>query len=199
MPRAPKNGESSDGKGKGKGRSNRNSSDPYIPRPPNAWILYRRERLSRWRLEQIQPILTPLKQSDISRMMSALWRNEPPHVREHYEKCAEIAKAEHRILYPDYKYAPKSKEEKARIAAEKREAKKREREEAKAARGAGRRNASGSASSSSSRSPQPDWDSVPLAPVDAPQGARVSSPLSPLSRGSGPSPPLPLKAQAPNC
>ncbi|KAI0743416.1 high mobility group box domain-containing protein, partial [Daedaleopsis nitida] len=76
-----------------------------IPRPPNAWIIYRTDRLHEWRQGR-SPNDPPVKQADISRLIAATWKVEPDHVKLEYEKRAAIAKAEHRKKYPDYKYNP---------------------------------------------------------------------------------------------
>ncbi|KAJ7292170.1 high mobility group box domain-containing protein, partial [Mycena rebaudengoi] len=74
------------------------------PRPANAWILYRSDKIKELRKG------TP--QRDLSKQVSALWRNERPDVRAWYEKRAEEKKQEHRRMYPDYRFQPVKKEEK---------------------------------------------------------------------------------------
>ncbi|KAI0745113.1 high mobility group box domain-containing protein, partial [Earliella scabrosa] len=76
-----------------------------IPRPPNAWILYRTDRLREWRSCR-SPNEPPMKQADISRLIASKWKHEPEGVKLDYEKRAAIAKAEHKKKYPDYKYNP---------------------------------------------------------------------------------------------
>ncbi|KAK4685791.1 hypothetical protein P7C73_g4349, partial [Tremellales sp. Uapishka_1] len=60
-----------------------------------------------------------LPQSDISRIMSVLWKRESPEVRREYERKAEIMKVEHAKQNPGYKYTPARKADKIRISQEK--------------------------------------------------------------------------------
>ncbi|KAF7296213.1 HMG box domain-containing protein [Mycena chlorophos] len=50
--------------------------------------------------------------ADESRVISALWRNERPEVKAAYERRAAMAACEHREKYPEYRYQPKSREQK---------------------------------------------------------------------------------------
>ena len=51
-------------------------------------------------------------QAEVSKIISDMWRQEPDHVKAKYERMAEQAKAEHRMMYPNYKFSPESKQEK---------------------------------------------------------------------------------------
>jgi hypothetical protein len=95
------------------------------PRPPNAWILYRSDKLQ----ELPPPPLGHPKptQAEVSKIISAQWRAEAEDVRALYEQRAEMAKAEHARLYPNYRFAPMKKADKDRIREEKRQAKEQER------------------------------------------------------------------------
>lgn len=79
------------------------------PRPPNAWILYRS-----FKFGQIRQTSERLSQATVSKRISDMWRNETEQVRRHFERMADNKKAEHQALYPDYRFSPKKKEEKAR-------------------------------------------------------------------------------------
>ena len=93
------------------------------PRPPNAWILYRSDRVR----EMPPPFPGQVRtQSDVSKAISAQWRNESEATRAEYERRAEIKKAEHHRLYPDYRFQPKSKEQKERQRLEKKQEKERQ-------------------------------------------------------------------------
>ncbi|KAI0291631.1 hypothetical protein B0F90DRAFT_1775681, partial [Multifurca ochricompacta] len=95
------------------------------PRPPNAWILYRSDKLQQLPPPpEGQPKPT---QAEVSKIISAQWRLESDEVRALYDQRAEIAKAEHARLYPNYRFAPMKKAEKDRIRQEKRQAKEQER------------------------------------------------------------------------
>jgi hypothetical protein len=95
------------------------------PRPPNAWILYRSDKLQELPPPPVgQPKPT---QAEVSKIISAQWRAETDDVRALYEQRAETAKAEHARLYPNYRFAPMKRADKDRIREEKRQAKEQER------------------------------------------------------------------------
>jgi hypothetical protein len=84
------------------------------PRPPNAFILYRRAK---------QPgILAThrnLTNAEISRYISTCWRSETDEERLNWERYADQKKLEHMQAYPNYVYKPnknKGKNEKRRQA-----------------------------------------------------------------------------------
>jgi len=84
------------------------------PRPPNAFILYRRAK---------QPAILAahrnLTNAEISRFISTCWRNETDEERLSWERYADQKKLEHMQAYPNYVYRPnknKGKNEKRRQA-----------------------------------------------------------------------------------
>lgn len=84
------------------------------PRPPNAFILYRRAK---------QPAILAthrnLTNAEISRFISTCWKNESEQERLNWERYADQKKLEHMQAYPNYVYRPnksKSKNEKRRQA-----------------------------------------------------------------------------------
>ncbi|TFK75332.1 hypothetical protein BDN72DRAFT_787252 [Pluteus cervinus] len=84
-------------------------SAPQPPRPPNAWILYRSDKLREL------PPSTPnqrMVQADVSRLISTMWKSEAEDVRAEYERRADQKKAEHALRYPNYRYQPQTKEQK---------------------------------------------------------------------------------------
>ncbi len=77
------------------------------PRPSNRFFIYRAEQTA------LHKKLNPLDhQTDISKIIAERWKHETPEVIAKYEQKAQAAKAEHKLLYPDYKYQPKSKQQK---------------------------------------------------------------------------------------
>ncbi|CAL1707798.1 unnamed protein product [Somion occarium] len=94
------------------------------PRPPNAWIIFRSSRSKELRVQ----FGSQFSQAQLSKMISAQWKEISPEQLAYYESRAEDEKQKHRLMYPDYKYAPVSKAEKLRI----REQEKQERQLAKA-------------------------------------------------------------------
>ncbi|PIL34037.1 hypothetical protein GSI_03746 [Ganoderma sinense ZZ0214-1] len=176
-----------------------------IPRPPNAWILYRGDRLGEWKAAR-SPNDPPVKQADISRLIGKRWREEDDAIKLQYEKRAAIAKADHKKRYPDYKYNPVSREVKEKIRAEEKEAKKRAREEAKAARNAPPRPSLGRSREPSYHSP-PSGSNVKLENMDSPSADQADAEtdagdeprvVDPIDRGCGPSPPIDYDPQSPS-
>jgi hypothetical protein len=95
------------------------------PRPPNAWIIYRSDKLQNLPPPPLgQPKPT---QAEVSKIIAAQWRAESEDIRALYDQRAETAKAEHARMYPDYRFAPVKKADKDRIREEKRQAKEQER------------------------------------------------------------------------
>nr|ASU89329.1 mating-type protein MAT1-2-1 [Thielaviopsis paradoxa] len=87
------------------------SSKPKIPRPPNAYILYRKERH-----QDLKKSRPGIDNNEISRILGRRWREEPESVRMHYKKQAEDYKTQFMKTFPDYQYRPrKAAEKKQRV------------------------------------------------------------------------------------
>ncbi|KAF2726358.1 high mobility group box, partial [Polychaeton citri CBS 116435] len=71
-----------------------------IPRPRNAFILYRQSHSPEYR-----PL--GLCHGDCSKELGARWRAESEDTKDIWRERAEIEKEEHKRMYPDYKYTPK--------------------------------------------------------------------------------------------
>jgi hypothetical protein len=109
------NQESSDAQNMMDGDTSANSkSQPNkrTPRPPNAFILYRRAK---------QPAIIAsqrnLTNAEVSRTISDMWKKEPEEIRLEWERFADRKKLEHMQTYPNYVYRPnknKSKVDKRR-------------------------------------------------------------------------------------
>ncbi|RGP63552.1 mating type 1-2 [Fusarium longipes] len=81
----------------------------HIPRPPNAYILYRKER------HQIVKDKRPdITNNEISQVLGQCWNAETPSVRLYYKKKADELKEEHKRLHPDYQYRPRRPSERRR-------------------------------------------------------------------------------------
>ncbi|KAJ6593691.1 hypothetical protein B0H19DRAFT_1056187 [Mycena capillaripes] len=147
------------------------------PRPPNAWILYRAEKSKE---------IGRKAQSDVSKEISAMWRTELPHIRAEYERRADIKKAEHAAMYPEYRFQPVKREEKERL----REVKKQEKERRKEAQRRGRANpppAAPAPQPSRYYAPNPSLILDPLAPYyQAEQRYGPNGPTPPLSAAPSP-------------
>lgn len=130
------------------------------PRPPNAWILYRSDKL-----RELPPSSERRAQADVSRLISDMWKKESEAVKLEYERMADAKKAEHQRMYPDYRFQPMKKEDKARM----REKQKLERERARAEKKPRRATAATVPSSSAAVSPPPPSMLLPPAPPAMPQ------------------------------
>ncbi|EPT02597.1 hypothetical protein FOMPIDRAFT_140591, partial [Fomitopsis schrenkii] len=104
------------------------------PRPPNAWILYRIDKL-RELAERRDPTAPKRLQPEISKEISELWKAEDPEVKREYERIADIKKQEHQMQYPNYKFQPIKKEDRVRQREEEKAEKARVKEELRKARG----------------------------------------------------------------
>ncbi|GAA5939518.1 HMG-box domain-containing protein [Sporobolomyces koalae] len=76
--------------------------DGYIPRAPNAWILYRSACIKRLAESGDAPKL----QSDISKLVGSMWREESAEVKEAYAQQALIEAKLHAERFPGYSYKP---------------------------------------------------------------------------------------------
>lgn len=83
-----------------------------IPRPPNSWIIYRREQndiLQEWLEEEGEPALAA---AEVSKLVSLLWKALSAEERADYGRQAVEEKAIHKQTYPDYKFQPQKKKTK---------------------------------------------------------------------------------------
>ncbi|CAK5282960.1 unnamed protein product [Mycena citricolor] len=74
----------------------------YIPRPPNAFMLFRANFV---RSRHI-PGSLEATHSSLSKIIGTVWRSLSLREKATWEKKAKDAKAEHKIMYPDYKFRP---------------------------------------------------------------------------------------------
>ncbi|CAG8522735.1 8947_t:CDS:2 [Cetraspora pellucida] len=72
------------------------------PRPPNAFILYRREKQS-----EIMAKFPGYINNEVSKESGRMWSEEPQEARFRFQQMADAAKQEHMKKYPDYKYRPR--------------------------------------------------------------------------------------------
>jgi hypothetical protein len=79
------------------------------PRPPNAFILYRRAK---------QPGIVATHQgitnNEVSKEIGRMWHEEPAEIRQKFQKMADAAKQEHMKKYPEYRYRPRRPQERKR-------------------------------------------------------------------------------------
>lgn len=99
--------------------------DSHIPRPRNAWIIFRSTELDKHKeFDQHGKIVKGKKpQAALSKEIAIRWRAFTPQEKQPYTDMAEREKEEHKRLYPGYKFQPKSKEVKAAMREAERTAK----------------------------------------------------------------------------
>ncbi|KAG0253389.1 Casanova [Linnemannia exigua] len=68
-----------------------------VPRPPNSFIIYRREHSSNY---------SKITAAELSKILGEQWANEPPERKAYYAKLAKAAEKEHALKYPEYKFTP---------------------------------------------------------------------------------------------
>nr|QRN45794.1 putative mating-type 1-2-1 protein [Thielaviopsis cerberus] len=78
-----------------------------IPRPPNAYIIYRKEHQREVR--RLQP---GIDNNDVSRILGQKWREESESVKMHYRRISEEYKARFMHVFPFYQYRPRKPAEK---------------------------------------------------------------------------------------
>ncbi|KAJ5930674.1 hypothetical protein N7466_006167 [Penicillium verhagenii] len=79
----------------------------HVPRPPNAWILYRQNH------HAVTTSLYPdLPNTEISKIIANQWKNEPSNTRQMWQNMANRAKAQHALENPSYRYTPRRPGEK---------------------------------------------------------------------------------------
>jgi hypothetical protein len=90
--------------------------DPaYIPRPENAFILFRKDAVQKIRLANAEPPRTTSgkgekgkrqRQADMSKSISHLWKSLSREERAIWEEMAAKIKREHEAKHPEYRYQP---------------------------------------------------------------------------------------------
>ena len=113
----------------------RRSSVGHIPRPRNAFILFRQHAVGTNLVSKGSAVASEddpeaydkgkrkgPTQQNVSQAVGAIWRALPVHERAHWDQMAEEEKRRHREMYPDYKYAPKPKSERRKVGAGKKAA-----------------------------------------------------------------------------
>ncbi|KAF9477812.1 hypothetical protein BDN70DRAFT_778179, partial [Pholiota conissans] len=70
----------------------------HIPRPRNAFIIFRSDYINSHRLDP--------NQATVSKLAGAAWWKLSPEQKQPYIGMAEHEKAEHKRLHPDYHYKP---------------------------------------------------------------------------------------------
>ncbi|RIB08649.1 mating type protein MAT-2, partial [Gigaspora rosea] len=69
------------------------------PRPPNAFILYRRSKQ-----QAIVAANEGISNNEVSKQVGEMWHKEPLEEKMKFQRQADAAKLEHMRKYPEYKY-----------------------------------------------------------------------------------------------
>ncbi|KAF5370574.1 hypothetical protein D9758_002087 [Tetrapyrgos nigripes] len=119
-------------------RSSPSEPEVKIPRPPNAWILFRSDMLRKINPHTWDANGRPTRktQAVVSKEVADLWKTASPDVRAEYERRADAKKAEHSIQFPNYRFTPLKKEDRMKLKEEKKLLKEQERANKRRARAA---------------------------------------------------------------
>ncbi|RGB30858.1 hypothetical protein C1646_744679 [Rhizophagus diaphanus] len=89
------------------------SPKPYdmckVPRPPNAFIIYHRNKskeLAKFKSNG----KSESNERHPSKTVAEMWKEEPAEIKLQYQREADLALVEHKKKYPFYKYKPKKKD-----------------------------------------------------------------------------------------
>ncbi|KAF8317888.1 hypothetical protein DL93DRAFT_2076392 [Clavulina sp. PMI_390] len=164
-------------------------SGEKTPRPRNPWILYRSDKLLLANVVAARAGLTGQRmkpQAGLSRDIATDWHNENHDVREYYQYNSEVEKIEHKAVYPEYKFAPRNKEDREAereaeraVASAKREVERARKAQEKREKMAAQRRAKKEAAGGRPSRPRP-------VPIDEPVASTSKSgrPASPIPSSS---------------
>ncbi|KAJ3748432.1 hypothetical protein DFH05DRAFT_1588655 [Lentinula detonsa] len=82
----------------------------YIPRPPNAFMLFRADFVK----QKHVPNSIETNHSSLSKIIGSCWRSLPTEEKAIWEKRARAEKAEHKRKYPEYRFRPVHNKNKAK-------------------------------------------------------------------------------------
>ncbi|KAG9285539.1 hypothetical protein G9A89_006527 [Geosiphon pyriformis] len=82
------------------------NSPKTIPRPPNGWILFRKDFQAKNSLEFPRK---SLKIQDISKFASKAWQDQSVEVKQFFGILQKMAVEQHHLMHPEYKFNPKKK------------------------------------------------------------------------------------------
>ncbi|KAF7799648.1 hypothetical protein EIP86_010888 [Pleurotus ostreatoroseus] len=77
-------------------------SQGYIPRPPNAFMLFRADFVR----QKHVPGSIETNHGSLSKIIGNIWTNLSPEQKEPWNKLAKKKKAEHKQMYPNYRFRP---------------------------------------------------------------------------------------------
>ncbi|KAJ1815931.1 hypothetical protein LPJ75_002199 [Coemansia sp. RSA 2598] len=83
-------------------RSGRTTKPKRTPRPPNAFILYRKAKQA-----EVIRDNPGVSNKDVSCIIGQMWKSEDPAVQDQFREQAEVEKKKHKEMHPNYKYQPR--------------------------------------------------------------------------------------------
>ncbi|KAJ2350059.1 hypothetical protein GGF43_004329 [Coemansia sp. RSA 2618] len=83
-------------------RTGRATKPKRTPRPPNAFILYRKAKQA-----EVIRDNPGVSNKDVSCIIGQMWKSETPDVQDKFREQAEMEKKKHKEIYPNYKYQPR--------------------------------------------------------------------------------------------
>ena len=81
----------------------------HIPRPRNAFMIFRSAYCANVKESQVEH-----DHRMISKILGEVWQNLEKEKKEYYQRLAAEEKAAHRTLYPNYRFSPQQRTEKAK-------------------------------------------------------------------------------------
>nr|QQL94653.1 MAT1-2-1 protein [Morchella rufobrunnea] len=78
----------------------------HVPRPMNAFIIYRNTEM-----KAVREKYPGIGNNDVSRIIGQRWRELDPKIRAHYKELAAKSAREHQVKHPGYKYTPRKPED----------------------------------------------------------------------------------------
>ncbi|WVQ72004.1 hypothetical protein IAR50_001548 [Cryptococcus sp. DSM 104548] len=96
----PKKESGKDGKKKTSHARKQNAD--HIPRPRNAFILFRKHVVD----AKLIPTSVEMRHQNVSIITAKMWSEAPPDQKAHFNELARIEKEEHLKKYPGYRYQP---------------------------------------------------------------------------------------------
>ncbi|WWD19274.1 hypothetical protein CI109_103732 [Kwoniella shandongensis] len=80
----------------------RKQTPDHIPRPRNAFILFRKHVVD----SKLIPASVEMRHQNVSIITAKMWSEAPPDQKAHFNELARIEKEEHLKKYPGYRYQP---------------------------------------------------------------------------------------------
>ncbi|KAL7422333.1 hypothetical protein Q5752_002979 [Cryptotrichosporon argae] len=90
------------GGGKKKVSHARKQNANHIPRPRNAFILFRKHVVD----QKLIPASVEMRHQNVSIITAKMWREAPAEQKAHFNELARVEKEEHMRKYPGYRYQP---------------------------------------------------------------------------------------------